>query len=320
MGLGGRRQVQSLPVDSMNSDSLAEQGRSKIAAARLSVISNCILTAAKIIVGLAIGSIAVVAEGLHSGVDLVAAVMAFWSVRVASQPADEAHPFGHGKFESLSAIIEGALIFIAAVGIIWAAIGRLTRGGTEISTPLAGAAVMAVSTVVNIVVSTYLFRIAARTESPALEADAWHLRTDVYTSAGVLVGMAAIHIGKAAHLPWASLIDPIAALIVAIAICHAAWDITYRSARHLTDRMLPSSEHRMIEALITEHYPQFVNYHRLRTRRAGSERHIDLHLVVPPGTHVEDAHALCDHLEEDIRRTLPNVQMLIHVEPEDHQD
>ena len=304
----------------MNSDGLAEQGRSKIAAARLSVISNCILTAGKIIIGLWIGSIAVVAEGLHSGVDLVAAVMAFWSVRVASQPADEAHPFGHGKFESLSAIIEGALIFIAAVGIIWAAIGRLTRGGAEISTPLAGAAIMALSTVVNVVVSTYLFRIAARTESPALEADAWHLRTDVYTSFGVLVGMAAIHVGKAAHLPWASLIDPIAALIVAIAICHAAWDITYRSARHLTDRMLPSSEHRMIEDLITEHYPQFVNYHRLRTRRAGSERHIDLHLVVPPGTHVEDAHALCDHLEEDIRHALPNVQMLIHVEPEDHQD
>jgi cation diffusion facilitator family transporter len=304
----------------MNSDSLAEQGRAKTAAARLSVISNCILTAAKIIIGLLIGSIAVVAEGLHSGVDLVAAAMAFWSVRLASQPADETHPFGHGKFESLSAIIEGALIFIAAVGIVWAAIGRLTGGGAEISAPLAGAAIMAISAVVNIIVSTYLFRIAARTESPALEADAWHLRTDVYTSAGVLVGMAAIHIGKAAHLSWAAVMDPIAALLVAVAIGHAAWDITYRSAHHLTDRMLPSSEYRMIEGLIAEHYPQFVNYHRLRTRRAGSERHIDLHLVVPPGTHVEDAHALCDHLEEDIRRALPNVQMLIHVEPEGHQD
>jgi cation diffusion facilitator family transporter len=304
----------------MNSDSLAEHGRAKITAARLSVISNFVLTAAKIIIGLVIGSIAVVAEGLHSGVDLVAAIMAFWSVRVASQPADEAHPFGHGKFESLSAIVEGALIFVAAVGIIWAAVGRLIRGGLEIGTPLSGAAIMGVSAVVNIAVSAYLFRIAARTESPALEADAWHLRTDVYTSAGVLVGMVAIQIGKAAHLPWASLIDPIAALAVAAAIGHAAWDITYRSAHHLTDRILPSSEHRLIEGLIAEHYPQFVNYHRLRTRRAGSERHVDLHLVMPPDTHIEDAHALCDHLEEDIRQALPNVQVLIHVEPEGHQD
>ena len=304
----------------MSPESLAEQGRAKADVARLSVISNALLTAAKLIVGLAIGSIAVVAEALHSGVDLLAAVMAFWSVRKASQPADETHPFGHGKFESLSAIVEGALIFAVALGIIWAALRRLIHGGAEVTTPLAGVAVMALSAVINIVVSTMLFRVAEKTESPALEADAWHLRTDVYTSAGVFVGMATIYIGRALHLSWAPIIDPIAALAVALAIIHAAWDITWRSMRQLTDAMLPSAEHRLIEQLIAEHYPQFVNYHSLRTRRAGSERHVDLHLVVPPDTHIEDAHQLCDHLEEDIRRALPNVQVLIHVEPEGHQE
>jgi cation diffusion facilitator family transporter len=304
----------------MNSDSLAEQGHQKSDVARLSVISNALLTIGKLAVGLTIGSIAVVAEALHSGMDLVAAVMAFWSVRKASQPADADHPFGHGKFESVSAIAEGALIAVAAISIIWAAIGRLTHPGAEVTMPLAGVAIMGISVAVNIVISTMLFRVAARTESPALEADAWHLRTDVYTSAGVLVGMAAIYIGKALHFTWAWVIDPIAALLVAAAIGHAAWDISWRSLQHLTDRMLPPAEHQLIEKLIAEHYPQFVNYHNLRSRRAGSERHIDLHLVLPPDMSVSDAHALCDHLEEDIRQALPNVQVLIHVEPEGHQD
>jgi cation diffusion facilitator family transporter len=304
----------------MNSDRLAEQGQLKARVARLSVISNSLLTAAKLAVGLAIGSIAVVAEALHSGVDLVAAAMAWWSVRKASQPADATHPFGHGKFESLSAIIEGALIFVAAVGIIWIAVARVIAGGAEVRLPLVGLAIMLVSAAVNVVVSTVLFRAADETESPALEADAWHLRTDVYTSLGVLVGMGGIYLVRAAGLPGGHFIDPLAAVVVSLLIGHAAWGISRRSLGQLTDAMLPSPERRLIEQLIVEHYPQFVNYHRLRSRRAGSERHIDLHLVLPPDTHVSDAHQLCDHLEEDIRRALPNIHVLIHVEPEGHQD
>lgn len=291
-----------------------------MAAARLSVISNCVLTAGKLIVGIAIGSIAVIAEAIHSGMDLAAAAMAFLSVRKASEPADLTHPFGHGKFESLSAIIEGALIFAAAAGIVWVAVRRLTDGGGEVSLPLAGGAAMAVSAAANVLVSAVLFRVARSTESPALEADAWHLRTDVYTSVGVLVGMAGISLTRALHLSGGGLIDPIAAVIVALAIIHAAWDITRQSLGQLTDRTLPAEESSLVEQLIAEHYPQFVNYHRLRSRRSGSERHIDLHLVVPPDTHVSDAHALSDHLEEDIRRALPNVQVLIHVEPEGHHE
>ncbi len=304
----------------MTTDHLAEQGRLKARVARLSVISNSLLAASKLAIGFAIGSIAVVAEGLHSAMDLIAAVMALWSVRKAAQPADTSHPFGHGKFESVSAIAEGALIFVAAIGIIWAAVAHLLHGGAEVGLPLVGLAVMAVSAAVNIVVSTMLFRVARATDSPALEADAWHLRTDVYTSIGVLVGMAGIWITRRIGVPGGHLIDPVAAVIVAFAIGHAAWDISWRSLSQLTDGILPPTEHRLIEQLIAEHYPQFVAYHRLRSRRSGSERHIDLHLVLPPDTHVDHAHELCDHLEEDIRRALPNVHVLIHVEPEGHAE
>jgi cation diffusion facilitator family transporter len=304
----------------MNADSFAQQGRAKMAAARGAVMSNSLLTASKLGVGLLIGSIAVVAEAVHSGIDLVASSVDFLSVRKAAQPADQDHHFGHGKFESLAAVAEGALIFAAAVGIIYVAVRRIIHPGAEITAPLAGLIVMAISTVVNVVVSTMLFRVAERTESPALEADAWHLRADVYTSAGVFVGMAAIYIGRAVGWQHAGLVDPIAAITVALFILHAARDISWRSLQHLTDRMLPSSEHALIETLIAEHYPQFINYHRLRSRRAGSERHVDLHLVVPPHTHVADAHALTEHLEEDIRRALPNVQVLIHVEPGGHEE
>jgi len=304
----------------MSLDDLAAQGRAKAAAARLSVISNCALTVAKLVVGIAIGSIAVIAEALHSGIDLVAAAMALLSVRKAAQPADSSHPFGHGKFESLSAVIEGALIFVAAAVIIWAAVVRLIGGGAEVTMPLVGAAVMAVSAAVNTVISTILFRVAARTESPALEADAWHLRTDVYTSAGVLAGMGGIYLTRAAGVAGGEFIDPIAALVIAVVIGRAAWDITWRSVHHLTDAMLPPAEHRLIAKLIADHYPQFVNYHRLRSRRAGSERHVDLHLVLPADTHITNAHDLCDHLEEDIRRALPNIHVLIHVEPEGHEE
>lgn len=302
-----------------NRQDLAQQGRLKSDVARLSVISNTVLTLAKLLVGLAIGSIAVVAEALHSGMDLIAAGMALWSVRKAAEPADSLHPFGHGKFESVSAIVEGALIFIAAAMIIWAAVGRLIHGGGEIE-PLAGLIVMALSAGANVIVSRLLFRVAAATDSPALEADAWHLRTDVYTSVGVVVGMLGIFLAHRFHLPGGRYVDPVAAILVALAIFHAAWDITQRSFAHLTDSILPPAEHRLIESLIAEHYPQFVNYHSLRSRRAGAERHIDLHLVVPPDTHVSDAHQLCDHLEEDIRGALPNVSVLIHVEPEGLED
>jgi len=156
------------------------------AAARTSVFSNTFLTGGKLVVGIITSSVSVLSEALHSGLDLAAAGMAFLAVRKAREPADADHNFGHGKFESMSGLAEGVLIIIAAGLIVWGAVGRLVTGETEIRDPLIGVLIMAISAGVNIVVSRMLFRVSTETNSVALEADAWHLRTDVWTSAGVL--------------------------------------------------------------------------------------------------------------------------------------
>jgi len=290
-------------------------GGAKARAARISVLSNTTLTGLKLAVGLVTHSVSILSEALHSGLDLMAAVMALLAVGKARQPADADHSFGHGKFESMSGMAEGGLI-LAAVGLIfWSALRRLWAGGAEVRQPLLGVEVMAVSAVVNVFVSRMLFRVARSTESVALEADAWHLRTDVWTSAGVFVGMVVIAAGTRVGLREVHHLDPLIAIGVAAVIARAAWDITRRSYDHLLDRSLPAEEVAKIESLLREHYPQFGDYHRLRTRRAGPQRYIDLHLVVSGEQSVADAHSLCDHLERDLRALLPRSEVLIHVEP-----
>lgn len=284
-------------------------------AARTSVFSNLVLTVAKLAAGLFTGSVSILSEALHSGLDLAAAVMALLAVRKAREPADTDHNFGHGKYESLSGMAEGLLI-LAAVGLImWGAAGRLITGETEIRGPLLGVLVMGVSAVVNVVVSRMLFRVSKETESLALEADAWHLRTDVWTSVGVLAGMAVIAVGTWAGFPEVHHIDPVVAIGIALVIIRAATDIMQRAYNHLVDRSLPEAEVERIELLLMEHYPELSGYHRLRTRQAGPERYIDLHLEVPGQLSVAQSHALCDHLEQDLRKAIPRAEILIHVEP-----
>lgn len=289
-------------------------------AARTSVLSNTALTALKLVIGVFTGSVSVLAEALHSGLDLGAALIAFFAVRKAREPADLDHTFGHGKFESMSGLIEGALI-LAAVGLIcWGAVGHLLSGSAGVRGPGLGAGVMAVSAVVNVFVSRMLFRVARQTDSVALEADAWHLRTDVYTSGAVLFGMVAIAIGERIKVEAVQVLDPIVAIGVALWIARAAWDVMHRSWDHLVDRSLPDWEVEQIRRLLREHYPDFGSYHQLRTRRAGPHRHVDLHLEVPGRISVAESHALCDRLEEEIRQLLPRTEVLIHVEPKEQSE
>jgi len=287
----------------------------KLRAARISILSNTALVAAKLAAGLVMHSVSVLSEALHSGLDLLAAIMAFLAVRISRRPADADHNFGHGKFESLSGMAEGVLILAAVALILWGAVGRLLAGEVEVRGPLLGVAVMLLSAVVNVFVSRMLFRVARKTESVALEADAWHLRTDVWTSAGVCGGMLLIAVGERVGLREMHHLDPVIAIGVAVVIARAACDITRRSYDHLVDRSLPQEEVEKIGALLREHYPQFAEYHRLRTRRAGPQRYIDLHLVVPGDQSVAEAHILCDHLERDLRALLSRAEIMIHVEP-----
>jgi len=298
----------------------ATTGATKQRAARFSVFSNVSLTAFKLVVWMVTGSVSILSEALHSGLDLAAAVMALLAVRKSRYPADAEHQFGHGKFESLSGLAEGALIMVAVVMISWSALDRLLTRHSPLVHPGLGVVVMGVSAVVNVFVSRMLFRVAKATDSVALGADAWHLRTDVWTSAGVLVGMAAISVGRRLGFPGIDLLDPIIALGVALVIVKAAWDIMAQSWGHLVDHSLPETEISMIESLLREHYPELAGYHRLRTRKAGSQRYIDLHVVVPGEESVADAHFLCDHLENDLKLLLPEAEVLIHVEPKGSDD
>ncbi len=292
------------------------QARARAArAARTSVISNVCLTVGKLAVGLITGSVSILSEALHSGLDLAAAVMAFMAVSKSREPADGEHNFGHGKYESMSGLAEGALILVAVGLIVWGAIGRLLAGHTEIREPMLGVVVMAISAIVNVFVSRMLFRVSRETYSIALEADAWHLSTDVWTSVGVLAGMAAIAVGMKLGFAEIHNLDPIVAIIIAVIITRAALNITRRSYDHLVDRSLQPAEVVMIESLLMEHYPEFSGFHQLRTRQAGPGRYIDLHLEVPGEKSVADSHALCDHLESDLKALIPGAEILIHVEP-----
>ena len=284
--------------------------RTKSGAAALSIASNGILIALKLAAGAITGSIAILTEAIHSLIDLVASVIAFVSVRKADEPADAEHPYGHEKVESLAAAIEGMLILVGAGIIIYEASHRLVVG-SEIESVGVGIAVMGFSVVANLIVSTVLYRRAKTLESPALEGDAAHLRTDAMTSAGVLVGLGLVEITGIAAF------DSITALVVAMAIVAAGLAIIRRSSGVLVDEVLPEGEMDRIEAAIASaRTSEVAGYHKLRARRAGSRRHVDLHVQYRAGTSLERAHELAHTMRDSIEGAIPNSEVLIHAEPE----
>ena len=287
----------------------------KTRAAALSVISNSTLVVLKLVVGLLIGSVAVISEAIHSGVDLVAAGIALFAVKKAGEPADSTHPYGHGKVENVSGTIEALLIFVAAGWIIYEAIQRLVEP-RPIEQVAWGVAVMLVSTVLNIIVSQNLFNVAREGDSVALLADAWHLRTDVWTSAGVMLGLGLMWFGEellpGRHFHW---LDSVAALIVAVLILHAAYDLTKQSARDLLDWSLPDEEEQWIRDYLDSLGPDVCGFHRLRTRKSGSRRFMDVHLLMDPDLNLRRAHDIAEEVEHHIEDHLPNCSVTIHMEP-----
>lgn len=278
------------------------------AAARWSIVSNSALVAGKLMVGISTNSISIISEAMHSGMDLAAAMIAYASIRAASRPADEVHQYGHGKIENIAGSIEAILILLAAAWIVYEAISSLVEGPFLAGLSL-GVVVMGVSAAINWYLSGYLIRIAKEEESIALEADALHLRTDVYTSAGVAAGLVAI------YLTGYIFLDSLIALAVAFMIIKAGFNLLREAASPLVDVRLPEGEEQAIRAIIEQHAGQYVEFHRLRTRRAGRERYVDLHLVVPHNLHVEEVHRICEDIEAKVEARFPASQVLIHVEP-----
>jgi len=277
-------------------------------AAFLSVLSNIAIILLKVSVGLAVNSISIISEAIHSAMDLVSAVIAYLSVGQANQPADLGHPYGHGKFESLSGLVEAALIAVAGIYIIWESIERLFHP-KALQFVFYGVGVMAISATVNYLVYRHNIKVARETDSLALEANAAHLSADAYTSLGVFAGLVLI------PLTAVEALDPIAAIFVALFILKASGRLVGRALQDLMDRRLPQDEEKAIRAIIQEHYHQFVEFHNLRTRKAGAERYIDLHLVLAKNVDLQTAHQLCSHIEEDIKSRFPRSQTIIHIEP-----
>ncbi len=284
--------------------------RTKSGAAALSIASNSVLIAIKLAAGAVTGSIAILTEAVHSLIDLMASVVAFVSVRKADEPADAEHPYGHQKVESLAAAIEGMLILVGAGIIVFEATRRLVEGA-DVDLLWVGIAVMAFSVVANLIVSAVLSRQAREHESLALEGDAAHLRTDALTSAGVLAGLALV------ELTGVVAFDSITAILVAVAIVVAGLRILRRSSSVLVDEALPDAEMDRIEdAIAAARTEEVAGYHKLRARRAGARRHIDLHVQYRAGTSLERAHDLAHAMRASIEADIPGAEVLIHAEPE----
>jgi cation diffusion facilitator family transporter len=280
--------------------------------ALVSVLSNTTLTILKFVAAFLSGSVSILSEGLHSSMDLVASVIAFIAVRVSRKPADKGHPWGHGKAENVSGVAEGLLIFVAAFLIVAEAIKKIVEPHV-VDEPGLGIAVMAFSAVVNSGVSFLLYRTAKKTGSLALEADALHLKTDVYTSVGVAVGLVLMSL---THLP---ILDPLVAILVALLIFKEAWHLVAKSFGPLLDVGLEPEERQKVESVIQGFMAGGAAYHGLKARRSGHQVFVEFHLTMPGSTPLEVAHALTERIESALAAALEGTEAVIHMEP-DAQD
>jgi cation diffusion facilitator family transporter len=279
----------------------------KVRAERIAIVTAAGLAVGKFGVGLATNSIGLLSAAADSLFDVAMSSFNLWSIRLADSPADEGHPFGHGKAENLAGLVQ--VVFIGLVGgvLLAEAVRRLIQG-TRPDHPEWGIAVMAVSTVVSWLITRHLRRVAHETDSMALQADSLHYATDVWTNGGVLVGLGLL------WLTGSGVFDALIAIAVAAVILGSAYRLLVRSINELMDAALPEAEQRAIEEVIHRH--RFVVDHRnLRTRRSGSQRHIDFTIVSCRHLPLGAAHDLVDHVEREIAEAIPGAYVVVHAEP-----
>jgi cation diffusion facilitator family transporter len=265
------------------------------------------LITVKVVVGWLTGSISVLAQAADSLLDLFAAIITFSAIRIAARPADAEHPYGHGKVEDIAGAVQGILIFVAGGLIIYAAVERIISG-SSVKLAGVGIAVMAVSIGASIFLSRHLSRVARRTNSVALEANARNIATDVYSASAVLVGLLIV------RFSGISIIDSVIAIAVAIYILKVGIDTIRKPISGLLDEKLPPLQEAAIGDSIRKH-SEVSGFHALRTRRAGSRSYIDLHLVMAGDTSLERAHEICDQIENEIESERHDASVTIHCEP-----
>lgn len=287
----------------------------KVNTAKLSILSNTILIVFKLIAGVLSGSVSIISEAIHSTMDLLAAVIAFFSVKISDHKPDEKHPYGHGKFENVSGVVEAVLIFIASIWIIYEAVMKMIHGG-DVKIPIVGIVVMLISALINTLVAKKLYHVAKKTNSIALEADALHLKADVYTSLGVAGGLFILLIGDL--LKWnLQIVDPIVAIMVALFILHEAYELLEKAYAPLLDISFDNGELNSLKTVIEKHG---FNYHKLRTRKAGSYNFVDFHLLFPNTYNISEAHDISEVIKNDIRTCFENTDVTIHLEPDDQKN
>lgn len=280
----------------------------KLAAALLSILTALGLAILKLLTGLFTGSLAVLTSAIDSLLDILMSGINFMAIRHAEQPADEQHPYGHGKFETLATIFQAIVIAASGVWIVYEAIQRIIEASPIKQTGM-GIAVMSISTVASFMISRHLRQVAKATDSSALETDSLHFRMDVYTNSALLIGLILI---SQFDLPW---LDPIMSILVAFYILFESLRLLRQAMRDILDEQLPATVRHEIEELINAHKHELFGYHNLRTRRAGSQKLIDFHLTVCKHLSVEEAHDITDYIEKKIGEQIRGTDVTIHVEP-----
>ncbi len=274
----------------------------------LSIAAALATIALKTIAWLMTGSVGLLSDALESGVNLAGAMMALAMLTLAERPADEGHAFGHGKAEYFSSGFEGLLILLAAGAIVIAAIDRLLQPQPLEQIGI-GLLVSLLASLINLAVGRLLLIAGRRQRSIIIEADGQHLLTDVWTSAGVILG-----VGAVAVTGWLWL-DPLLALLVASNIVWTAWRLLQRSASGLMDASLPAEEHARVLAVLDAYRARGIDFHALRTRESGMRRFVSLHVLVPGGWTIARGHQLVEEVESEIRQALPHASVFTHLEP-----
>jgi len=281
--------------------------REKKRVAGISVLAALFLTGFKLVIGIITGSLGLLSEALHSGLDLIAAVITFFSVRISDRPPDNNHHYGHGKIENFSALVETILLIITCAWIIYEAVTRLTTGKTEIVVNIYSYIVVVTSILIDISRSRALYRVAKKYNSQALEADALHFSTDIWSSVVVLLGLICADIGF--HIA-----DSIAALAVAMIVL----GISYRLGKRAVDVLLDKTPSKLMDKIyeILNQTPDIIQYHDLKVRTAGADTFVEVNIHVIPGITVENAHHISDELEQKISDNIQRCKVHIHIEPE----
>ena len=280
----------------------------KTKVALVSVFAAIFLTGFKLIVGLITGSLGLLSEALHSGLDMIAAVITFFSVRVSDRPADKRHNYGHGKIENFSAFIETVLLLITCIWIIYEAVHRLITGKTDIEVNVWSYIVVGSSIIIDFTRSRALYKVAKKYNSQALEADALHFSTDIWSSAVVLVGLICANFGF-------FFADAVAALVVAMIVLVVCYQLGKRTTDVLLDKM-PEDSFVKVEVVL-KRIPEIIRYHNLRIRESGADTFIDVSIHVSPDLTSKEAHEICDKIEDEVRKVIKRADVFVHAEPEE---